>query len=219
MLITDVKKDSTVTVEIEVQGQPVMITTKVLLGLKDGLLVERIMIGDGDLVWRRPSVVTILDANDGNTYIFDTVSIEPMETQFGQVHKIVGIGEGKRKQMRKAERLEVIRMGTCFCHGTTYKAIIYDISHTGIAVILDGNVRMRIGDKCTIRFSMGDVEDGLHIFELSAEVVRFFDVQGRVAVGCNVAQMPEELMILANQREWDRRLKEEEDALAEDGDL
>lgn len=215
MLIKDAMRGSSVLVEIEIQEQPVLISTQVIFGTNDSVLVDRIMIGDGDLVWRRPCVVTVQNKRDGKTYIFKASSIVPMKTQYGMVHKIISASEGEQKQMRVAERMEVIRLGSCFSHGTTYKAIIYDISATGIAVILDGNVRIRIGDDVSIRFTIGDSGEVLHVYEVDAQVVRFFDVQGRVAIGCKVTYMPNNLLMDVNRKDAEKKLK----ALSEDDDI
>ena len=214
MLIKDAMRGSSVLVEIDIQGQSVLISTQVIFGTNDGVLVERVMIGDGDLIWKRPCVVTIQNKRDGKTYIFKASSIEPMETQYGWVHKIVSASEGEQKQMREAERMEVIRLGSCFAHGTTYKAIIYDVSATGIAVILDGNVHIRIGDDVSIRFTIGDSGEVLHVYEVNAQVVRFFDVKGRVALGCKVRYMPDNLLMDVNRKEAEKKLK----ALSEEDD-
>lgn len=215
MLIKDTMRGSSVLVEIEIQGQPVLISTKVIFGTNDGVLVDRVMIGDGDLIWRRPCVVTIQNQRDDKTYIFKASSMEPINTQYGIVHKIVSASEGEQKQMRLAERMEVIRLGSCFAHGTTYKAIVYDVSATGIAVILDGNVRIRIGDDVSIRFTIGDSGEVLHVYEVNAQVVRFFDVKGRVAMGCKVTYMPDNLLMDVNRKDAEKKLK----ALSEDENI
>ncbi len=194
MKITEIMKDSDVTLQIEIQGQTLSLSTKSIFGMKDGLLVQRIKIGEGDLIWNSPCIVTIQNKRDNTTYIFNSMSIKPEDTQFGLVHKITSSSEGKRKEMRSTERMQVIQMGSCFCRGTTYKAIIYDISLTGIAVILDGTVSMKIGDVCTVHFTIGGSESVLHSFELNARVVRFFDVKGRVAIGCVIEEMPQKLL-------------------------
>ena len=212
MRISEVKTGSSVSVEISIQDQPVTINTKALFNAGTGLLVERIMIGDGDLIWHRPCKVTVKNAKDDNTYVFNAVSIEPVQVQMGVVHRITSEIEGEQKQMRVAQRMEVIRLGSCFVHGVNYKAIVYDISETGVAVILDGNVHMRIGDEVTIRFSMTDPGELLHVYELTAQVVRFFEVQGRVAIGCRITGMPEGLMSDINLKEQEKMLRALEDA-------
>ena len=194
MKISEIAKDSSVSIQIEVQGQQLSLSTKAILGMQDSLFVERIKIGEGDLIWKKLCIATIQNKSDNNTYIFHAMSIEPVETQFGFAHKISSAFDGKQKRQRKSQRMEVICMGSCFCRGTTYKAIVYDISLTGIAVILDGNVNMRIGDTCTIYFSIGGKTEVLHSFEVSAKVVRFFDEKGRVAIGCTIEEMPEKLL-------------------------
>ncbi len=219
MRLSEVKTGSEVEVQIEIQDQPVTLKTKSQFAVGTGLVVDRIMIGDGDLIWRRPCKVTVHNAKDGNTYLFDAMSIEPAQTQMGSVHRIVCEVEGEQKQMRVAQRIEVVRLGNCFVHGVNYKAIIYDISESGVAVILDGNVRMKIGDEVTIRFSMTDPGEVLHVYELTAQVVRFFDVQGRVAIGCRITGMPDGLMWDINLREQEkmfRTLEAAEDMLFED---
>ena len=219
MRLSEVKTGSEVEVQIEIQDQPVTLKTKSQFAVGTGLVVDRIMIGDGDLIWHRPCKVTVHNAKDGNTYLFDAMSIEPAQTQMGSVHRIVCEVEGEQKQMRVAQRIEVVRLGNCFVHGVNYKAIIYDISESGVAVILDGNVRMKIGDEVTIRFSMTDPGEVLHVYELTAQVVRFFDVQGRVAIGCRITGMPDGLMWDINLREQEkmfRTLEAAEDMLFED---
>ncbi|MCR5544935.1 MAG: PilZ domain-containing protein [Lachnospiraceae bacterium] len=219
MLIKDAMRGSSVLVEIEIQGQPVLISTQVIFGTSEGLLVNRIFIGDGDLIWRRPSTVTIQNKRDGKTYIFDAASIEPFETQYGFVHRIISNAEGLQKEMREAERMEVIRLGSVFSHGITYKAIVYDISATGIAVILDGNVHIKIGDNCSIRFTMGDSAEVLHAYEIDANVVRFFEVKGRVAMGCTVKYMPPGLLESLNHKESEKMLKAAMEADSDDVEL
>lgn len=216
MRIEDVMRGSSVLAEIEIQHQQVLISTEVLFGMNDGVLVNRIMVGDGDLIWKRPCKVTIHNKRDERTYIFQAATIEPIETQYGRVHKIVSSSEGEQKEMRVAERMEVIRLGSVFSHGITYKAIIYDISATGIAVILDGNVHMKVGDNCTIRFILGDSKEVLRAFEFEAEVVRFFDVKGRVAVGCRVRNMPSGVLDALNQIEAEKVLQAALSEAAED---
>ena len=219
MRLSEVKTGSEVEVEIEIQDQPVVLKTKSQFAVGTGLVVDRLMIGDGDLIWRRPCKVTVHNLRDGNTYLFDAISVEPAQTQMGSVHRIVCDMEGEQKQMRVAQRMEVVRLGNCFVHGVNYKAIIYDISETGVAVILDGNVRMKIGDEVTIRFSMADPGEILHVYELTAQVVRFFDVQGRVAIGCRITGMPDGLMwdiSLREQEKLFRTLEAAEDLLFED---
>ena len=219
MRISEVKTGSEVEIEIQIQNQPVVLKTKSQFTVGAGLVVDRIMIGDGDLIWHRPCKVTVHNVGDGNTYLFDALSIEPAQTQMGSVHRIICDMEGEQKQMRVAQRMEVVRLGNCFVHGVNYKAIIYDISETGVAVILDGNVRMKIGDEVTIRFSMADPGEVLHVYELTAQVVRFFDVQGRVAIGCRIMSMPDGLMwdiSLREQEKMFRTLEAAEDLLVED---
>lgn len=219
MRISEVKTGSEVEIEIQIQNQPVVLKTKSQFAVGAGLVVDRIMIGDGDLIWHQPCKVTVHNAGDGNTYLFDALSIEPAQTQMGSVHRIVCDMEGEQKQMRVAQRMEVVRLGNCFVHGVNYKAIIYDISETGVAVILDGNVRMKISDEVTIRFSMADPGEVLHVYELTAQVVRFFDVQGRVAIGCRIMSMPDGLMwdiSLREQEKMFRTLEAAEDLLVED---
>ena len=219
MRISEVKTGSEVEIEIQIQNQPVVLKTKSQFAVGAGLVVDRIMIGDGDLIWHRPCKVTVHNVGDGNTYLFDALSIEPAQTQMGSVHRIVCDVEGEQKQMRVAQRMEVIRLGNCFVHGVNYKAIIYDISETGVAVILDGNVRMKISDEVTIRFSMADPGEVLHVYELTAQLVRFFDVQGRVAIGCRIMSMPDGLLrdiSLREQEKMFRTLEAAEDLLFED---
>lgn len=219
MRISEVKTGSEVEIEIQIQNQPVVLKTKSQFAVGAGLVVDRIMIGDGDLIWHQPCKVTVHNVGDGNTYLFDALSIEPAQTQMGSVHRIICDMEGEQKQMRVAQRMEVVRLGNCFVHGVNYKAIIYDISETGVAVILDGNVRMKISDEVTIRFSMADPGEVLHVYELTAQVVRFFDVQGRVAIGCRIMSMPDGLMwdiSLREQEKMFRTLEAAEDLLVED---
>ena len=204
MLISEIKDGSEITVEITIYDQPVLLVTKSIFANPTGILTEPIMIGDGELIWRRPAMINIVDWTSNDTYIFDADSIEPEDSSFGRVHRIHCYGLGKKKKKRGSERMDVIKMGTCFAHGRSYKSIIYDISMSGIAVILDGNVRMRIGDHVTIRFTMGNVDEIFHVFELDAEIVRFFDVKGRVAIGCAVEYMPPELLTEARRNEMKR---------------
>ncbi|MCR4999801.1 MAG: PilZ domain-containing protein [Lachnospiraceae bacterium] len=191
MKITEVMRGSEVAVEIRIQDTPVLFKTKVIFGTKEGLLVEPIMVGDGELIWRRPGMVSIRNLRDDRAYVFRAESIEPMDTQYGRVHMIKSATSGETKNQRNNERLEVIHMGTCRIHYVEYKAIVYDISMGGIAVILDGNVGAKIGDTAVIRFMLGESK---HVYEINATVVRFFDVKGRVAIGCQVQNMPLDMM-------------------------
>ena len=78
---------------------------------------------------------------------------------------------------------------------------------------------MKIGDEVTIRFTMADPGEVLHVYELTAQVVRFFDVQGRVAIGCRITSMPDGLMwdiSLREQEKMYRTLEAAEDMLSED---
>ncbi len=216
MQISEIKNGSEVSIDIVIQGQEVSISTTALLSAGTGLLVDRIMIGDGDLIWRRPCKVVVKNTGDGRTYVFNAISIEPVQVRGQVVHRIICEIEGEQKQMRVAQRMEVIRLGSCFVHGVNYKAIIYDISETGVAVILDGNVKMKIGDEVSIRFTMADPGEVLHVYELTAQVVRFFDVQGRVAIGCRITSMPDGLIFdlhLKEQEKMLRTLEEAEDLL------
>ncbi len=219
MKISEIKSGSEVSIDINIQGQPITLKTKALFNVGTGLVVDRIMVGDGDLIWKQPCKVTIFNVNDRNTYIFNALSVEPIQTQSGIAHRIICEIQGEQKQMRVAQRMEVIRLGNCFVHGVNYKAIVYDISETGVAVILDGNVRMKIGDEVTIRFTMADPGEILHVYELTAQVVRFFDVQGRVAIGCRITGMPDGLiweLSVKEQEKMLRTLEEAEDLLFED---
>lgn len=191
MKITEVMRGSEVVVEIKIQDTPVLFKTKVLFGTKEGLLVEPIMVGDGELIWKRPGMVSVHNLRDDKSYVFYAEAILPQDTQYGRVHIIQSGDHGKAKNQRMATRIEVIHMGTCRIHNVEYKAIVYDISMGGIAVILDGNVGCRIGDMAYIRFMLGESK---HVYAIDGEVVRFFDVKGRVAIGCKVAHMPLDMM-------------------------
>ncbi|MCR5641002.1 MAG: PilZ domain-containing protein [Lachnospiraceae bacterium] len=197
MNITEVMRGSEVTVEIRIQDTPVLFKTKVIFGTKEGLLVEPIMVGDGELVWNRPGYVSVNNLRDQKAYIFHAESIAPMETQYGRVHMIQSSMAGETRNQRTCERLQVIHMGSCRIHNVEYKAIVNDISMGGISVILDGNVGCRIGDMAYIRFMLGE---SMHVYNIEAQVVRFFDVKGRVALGCKVPNMPLDMMGIIHER-------------------
>nr|MCR4673691.1 hypothetical protein [Lachnospiraceae bacterium] len=75
------------------------------------------------------------------------------------------------------------------------------------------------GDGCSIRFTMGDSADVLHAYEIDANVVRFFEVKGRVAMGCTVKFMPPGLLESLNQKETEKMLQAAMEADSDDIEL
>jgi hypothetical protein len=67
----------------------------------------------------------------------------------------------------------------------------------GMAIILDNYTKLKAGDNLRVRFSYGPT---LHNYEVSCVVVRFFDIDGKRAVGCSISNLNVDLIGLLDTK-------------------
>ena len=167
-----------------------------------GLLVKQPSEGSMDVQGQLR--LTIHNKKDDRSYVFNRLSISPMDTQYGRVYMIKSDEEGEALCRRKAERYDILCMGTMAHRDFTGNVIIYDMSMRGVAVITGVPNIGKVGDTVTVRFRDGQ---GFHSYVIEAEIVRYFEVKGKAAIGCKVAAMPFDIMQLLEKKKREGKAK------------
>ena len=203
MKISQMSSGSAIIIEVQGSGpEPTYIKTEALFPMGGGLLVKKPSEGSMDVQGQMR--LTIHNKKDDRSYVFNRLSISPMDTQYGLVYMIKSDEEGEGLCRRKAERYDILCMGTMAHRDFTGNVIIYDMSMRGVAVITGVPNIGKVGDIVTIRFRDGQ---GFHSYVIEAEIVRYFEVKGKAAIGCKVAAMPFDIMQLLEKKKLEGKAK------------
>ncbi|MBE5859799.1 MAG: PilZ domain-containing protein [Butyrivibrio sp.] len=200
MKLSDVMKDSKIKIHASINGHGILLITKAVVGVRDGLLVESLTYFGDDMEFREPSKITAYNKRDGRTYEFEASSIGPVTTKYGHFHLIRCTQECKPSNRRKSERYEIDRLGVIRINKKPdiRNALVYDISMRGIAFILDSEAKCRLGDKITASFRYDP--NYFHFYACEATVVRAFTIDSQVAIGCTIDSMGADLVTLISNR-------------------
>lgn len=210
MYINEVMHDSTIKIYAKINNHPILLYTKAMFGMPVGLLVESLTYFDKCIEIIDPCEVYVKNLRDDRTYTFYADSILPIMTKYGQFHLIRCDKESAADNRRKAERFDVTKMGLISINNQDMRnVIVYDISMSGIAVILDKYTKCQKGDSITIQFR---IDNTFHLYTVEGVMVREFDVKGHRAIGCRIDSLESDVvqMITAKRAEAHRLIMEKE---------
>lgn len=192
-------KDSKIKIRGSINGHGILLITKAVVGVRDGLLVDSLTYFGDDLEFREPSKIIAINKRDGRTYEFEAQSIGPVTTKYGHFHLIRCTQDGVVINRRKSERYDIDKLGVVRINGGDIRnALIYDISMRGIAFILDSNAKCRLGDHITASFRYDP--DYFHFYTCEATVVRAFSIDKQIAIGCTLDSMGADLITLISNK-------------------
>ncbi len=200
MNVTDIANGSEVTIYAAIGGHSIVIMTEAIFGVSTGLLVKPIEYFGKYMQFLEPSQVQIMNKRDGRVYKFESTTITPVKTRYGNYHLIRTTSKLEPLNSRRAERFYIEKLGLYSVNGnnTNLKnCIVHDISMRGISLIVDKDTVLKPGDALDVMFRYGAM---LHNYELSIVVVRNFDIQGRNAVGCSIANLNVDLIGLLTSK-------------------
>ena len=203
MKIAQMSMGSEVIIETPSEAdEPNFYKTTSLFGMNGGLLVK--VPASGKQI-EAPDLarVTIHNKKDDRTYIFEDAALKPMNTDYGMVYMANSDSDPQPICRRKAERYDIMCLGNLTYHEYNGNVVIYDMSMRGVAVIT-GIPIGAVGDKVIIRFREGR---SFHSYYIEAEIVRFFEVAGKAAIGCKVPAMPYDIMQLLEKKKREGKAK------------
>ncbi len=199
MKLSDVMKDSKIKIHASINGHGILLITKAVVGVRDGLLVESLTYFGSDMEFREPSKIFAYNKRDGRTYEFDAASIGPVTTKYGHFHLIRCTEDSVPVNRRRSERYSIDKLGVLKINkGDIRNALVYDISMRGIAFILDSEAKCRLGDKITASFRYDP--NYFHFYACEATVVRAFTIDSQIAIGCSIDSMGADLITLITNR-------------------
>ncbi len=200
MNVNDIANGSEVKIYAAIGGHSIVIMTEAIFGVSTGLLVKPIEYFGKYMQFLEPSQVQIMNKRDGRVYKFESTTITPVKTRYGNYHLIRTTSKLEPLNSRRAERFYIEKLGLYSVNGnnTNLKnCIVHDISMRGISLIVDKDTVLKPGDALDVMFRYGAM---LHNYELSIVVVRNFDIQGRNAVGCSIANLNVDLIGLLTSK-------------------
>ena len=204
MKISQISSGSAIVIEMPGSGvEPSFYKTEAIFPMSGGLLVKPPLSGE-QMIISLPARISILNKKDQRTYVFDASNIAPMETDYGIKYLIMSDTDAEALSRRKADRYDILCMGTMSYKDFNGNVVIYDLSMRGIAVITGVPGLGQVGDTVTIRFREGQ---SFHSYVIEAEIVRFFEVKGKAAIGCKVGSMPFDIMQLLEKKKKEGKLK------------
>ncbi len=200
MNVREVSNGSAVKIHATISGHNIVVMTEAIFGVSDGLLVKPMEYFGKFMQFMEPSKVEIRNKRDGRVYKFMSTTITPVKTRYGNFHLIKTTSELEPENARKAERFYIEKLGIMSVNGNIQdlkNCIVHDLSLRGISLILDENTTVKVGDNLDVLFRYGA---DLHNYEVSTTVVRLFDVTGKKAVGCSIANLNVDLIGLLSAK-------------------
>ena len=200
MTVNEISNGSLVKIHAAIGGHSIVLMTEAIFGVSVGLLVKPMEYFGKYMQFLEPSKIEIRNKRDGRVYKFQSTTITPVKTRYGNFHLIRSESSLKPENSRRAERFFIDRLGLMSVNGNSTNlknCIIYDISMRGIALILDAHTRLKIGDQLDVMFRYGPT---LHNYEVSTVVVRYFEVDGKRAVGCSISNISVDLIGLVDSK-------------------
>ena len=183
--------------ETEVDGKQHLLRTEVLAGAEWGLLVKRIQENGVDIETHQESQVTVRNRGDNRIYVFAVQSVTPTNSDYGVVHVLKIEAVATIQSLRKAERVDMLSKGEVITPKGKFNVVIYDLSVRGISMIIGDKSICAVGDVLSVSFYVGQ---DFHKYEAQAEVVRFFQVKGKDAIGCRLRGMPVDVIGLVDRK-------------------
>ena len=203
MKINEIMKDSKIKIHASLNGHGILLITKAMVGVRDGLLVDSLTYFGADMEFREPSRIVAVNKRDGRTYEFEAQSIGPVTTKYGHFHLIRCTEDIDAVNRRRSERYDIDRLGVIKINkGDIRNALVYDISMRGIAFILDSEAKCRLGDKITASFRYDP--DYFHFYACEATVVRAFTIDSQIAIGCTIDSMGADLISLIGSKKKEK---------------
>ncbi|MBP3279291.1 MAG: PilZ domain-containing protein [Butyrivibrio sp.] len=200
MKVSEVSNGSAVKIHASIGGHHIVIMTEAVFGVSAGLLVKPMEYFGKYMQFLEPSNVEIKNKRDGRVYRFMSTTITPVKTRYGYFHIIRSSSMLQPENSRRAQRFNIEKLGILSVNGDNQNlknCIVYDISMRGMAIILDNYTKLKTGDNLRVRFTYGPT---LHSYEVSCVVVRFFDIDGKRAVGCSISNLNVDLIGLLDSK-------------------
>ena len=200
MNVSEVSNGSEVKIHASINDHGIVLMTEAIFGVSAGLLVKPMEYFGKYMQFLEPSKVEIRNKKDGRIYKFTASTITPVKTRYGNFHLIRSSSELVPDNTRRAERFYIEKLGLMSVNGNNQdlkNCIVHDISMRGISLILEKDTRLKIGDTLNVMFRYGAT---LHNYEITTMVVRYFDVQGKPAVGCSISNLNVDLIGLLSSK-------------------
>ncbi len=204
MKVSEIANGSEVKIHAAISGHSIVLLTEAIFGVADGLLVKPMEYFGKYMQFLEPSNVEIRNKRDGRVYRFMSTTITPVKTRYGNFHLIKSSSKLEPENSRKAERFYIEKLGLMSVNGNNMdlkNCIVHDISMRGISLVLDNNTHLKIGDRLDVMFRYGAT---LHNYEISTVVVRYFEVQGKRAVGCSISNLNVDLIGLLSSKKQEQ---------------
>ena len=200
MKVSEISNGSAVKIHASISGHNIVLMTEAVFGVSAGLLVKPMEYFGKYMQFLEPSNVQIKNKRDGRVYRFMSTTITPVKTRYGYFHLIRSSSMLQPENSRRAQRFNIEKLGILSVNGDNQNlknCIVYDISMRGMAIILDNYTKLKAGDNLRVRFTYGPT---LHSYEVSCVVVRFFDIDGKRAVGCSISNLNVDLIGLLDAK-------------------
>ena len=201
MKVSEVSNGSEIKIHAAISGHNIVLMTEAIFGVSAGLLVKPMEYFGKYMQLLEPSNVEVRNKRDGRVYKFVSTTITPVKTRYGNFHLIKSASALTPENSRRAERFFIEKLGLMSINGNNMdlkNCIIHDISLRGISLIIEDSTRLKIGDQLDVMFRYGEM---LHNYEIATKVVRYFDVNGKKAVGCSISNMNVDLIgLLASKK-------------------
>lgn len=200
MNVNDISNGSEIKIHASISGHSIVLMTMAIFGVSAGLLVKPMEYFGKYMQFLEPSKIEVKNKRDGRVYKFMSTTITPVKTRYGNFHLIRSEDKLEPENTRKAERFNLEKLGILTINDNTLdvrNCIIHDISMRGMSLILDNEIKVKIGDRLNVSFRYGPM---LHNYQINTVVVRHFSVQGKRAVGCSIANMNVDYISLVSSK-------------------
>ena len=202
------KPDGNVTLTITRGLKRVTLESRVVKGLKEGLLIDCILKDDRIIGFPVNSLLIInafvVDVDTNKLYVWKSIKVDAVLYQGEKYHLLVSNEEGNVVNRRGGYRVYLgpngiaqLGMNTC-----AYKVIVKDISYSGIAIIFKDDIEIKSSDIIHVTFTDKKLN---RKFNINAHLVRKEQLKnGNFLYGCTILGKHSELRKYINEKQIDK---------------
>lgn len=178
--INEIQSNTNLVLHVSTQYKKIEIPLTYASTLKDGILIEPIMVSGKIVNFKSKHIKVILEVKaDPLPYFFNKISIGLVERKGKKYHKVMSGRPGKVINRRENYRVYIGLNGTVKLGNKNYNCIVKDLSETGFSFILKDS-QIHAHSFCTLRFN-----DDNKTFVLCGAIIRHVELdKTRCLYGC-----------------------------------
>lgn len=212
MDLGEISTGTEITIYFEMENRVMQALCRAIGPLNKGLIVTKPLYNGMPLGLVRDFSFSIRDKGN-NQHKFKCALIQPVKKWNNKFYYMEGLEGLDLSDHRRAIRYPVGLWGIAYVHaGTDAKVLVYDISMRGISLVVERNAVFSIGDSIHISFKE---KNKAHHLNVTADVVRKFQVDDFDAIGCRITEMGTDYMAFATKVKSTYLKKSEEADAAE----